>query len=577
MADANNTGVANDATDKDSAADEESGKIGDSETIEISSATEAEKRIFLSAVQPLANEPVLQLVYSYDEFDFVAFRNLKIGCYYGDRVLEIREMSTLNSSLLMNACFGRVTARVTGKNAAGEDVILKEGIIPVCANEYNIASMNGSMPVLYFSLDLFTRNDIETRSKYENEKLPVMSNVPTIIALERVNSYDWEELPDNCYWLPALENPTGDFHGNNVIMANYIRELYEINPGSRFNFYCVDNYPELILKFFVAQGIENYHATLISDGTYSVTCFKRMTYPDALYGTDADDVYGKLAAEWKRIKAAAAEGDTDYLSGVFMGNSDAQILDSYAFVIATLEKNVDWWIARESLLTENANSDYILDLLKGTNLSGKNIAGDQTNVLYPAFNKMFTNLSAASAAGLKSLYKFDSDTFSSAGEKKVLMVLGTRTDYEGDLENYLTYLQKIYGDTYKIFYKGHPGSPTALDAEKKAMLDRLDIVDIESYIAAEIILFYCPDIYLAGYDSSTFYSAQNDHILTVFVTKTIGETKTYSGLTYINPVSSYEDVYASHAGCYVIEYKDSNRVDIYDPTSGDVTTITPAT
>jgi hypothetical protein len=404
-----------------------------------------------------------------------------------------------------------------------------------------------------------------------------MKDVPTFVALERVNSYNWDELPENVYSLPALEAPSGDFFANNRVMAAYIRELYEINPSSHFNFYCVDNYPELILQFFVAQGIENFDATLVSDGTSSAACFQRMTKPEAQNGATADEVYGKLAAEWQRIKAAAAAGDPNYLENVFMGNpAKVQVLENYAFVIATLEENVDWWVARKSLFTDNANSAYILDLLEGTNSSGKNASGAKTNIYYPSFGTMFNKLSEEDAASLKRLYKFDSDAFSSAGDKEVLMVLGTSTANEGDLENYLTYLQKTYGDTHKIFYKGHPGWPTALNAEKQAMLNRLGVVDIESYIAAEIILFYCPDIYLVGYDTSTFYSAQEGRILTVFITEEAGKDKTYSSNTYMNPVASYGNTYEAYEGCYVVEYADSARVDIYDPVAKTVTTVVPA-
>ena len=315
---------------------------------------------------------------------------------------------------------------------------------------------------------------------------------------------------------------------------------------------------------------------MISDGTSSAACFQRMTYPEAQYGATADEVYGKLAAEWQRIKAAAAAGDPDYLKDAFMRTpGKAQILENYAFVIATLEDNVEWWLARKSLFTGNANSDYILDLLEGTNSSGKNTAGLKTNVIYPSFGTMFSKLSEDDAAALKKMYKFNSDAFSSAGDKEVLLVLGTSTAAEGDLENYLTYLQTTYGDTHKIFYKGHPGWPTALDANKQAMLNRLGVVDIESYIAAEIILFYCPDIYLAGFDTSTFYSAQDGRIITVFITEEAGADKTYSSNTYMNPVSAYGDTYAAYEGCYVVEYANSNRVDIYNPTTGITTTVTP--
>ncbi len=519
-------------------------------------------------------KPTLTLDYGFYDFDFEKYSNLKVNFYYGERLLATRDLGTVASVITQEVCYGRVTVRVTANDTAGNTVVVSEEVVPVYTDEYNIVSMNGSMPVLYFTLHSLSK-DGATFDNYEAANLPTMADAPTIIALERVNSYDWSMLPEDTYWLPSQDKPTGDFHGNNNLMAAYVKELYEINPNTHFNFYCVDNYPELILKFFDAQGITNYHATMVSDGTSTVACFKTMTYPDKANGESADEVYKKLAAEWVRMKTAAANGSTNYLDGAFMSNPDFQRLTNYAFVIATLEDNVDWWCARKSLLTDNANSDYILDLLNGTNNSGKNANLESTNVIYPSLGTMLAKLSTADSMTLKNLYKFNDQVFSSAGDKEILMVLGTSTDGEGDLEAYLKYLVAEYGDTHQIYYKGHPGWPTALNPEKQAMLNKLGVIDVESYIAAEIILFYCPDIYLAGFNSSTFYSAQDDRIMTLFMTEAYQSSAglTYEGDTYISPVSAHGDTYAAYANCFVVEYANSTRVDIFNPETGAITKI----
>ena len=228
--------------------------------VEIPSASELGKGIQLSAYPSVnyygTTAPTLDISYNYNEFDFAACTNLQLQVCYKDNVLATREMATLPSHVLLEACYGRVTVRVTGQTADGNTVVLKEGIVPVSAPEYNVASLNGSMPVLYFSLDLFSRDTYgATHTGYTQSALPVMKDVPTFIALERVDSYDWDALPDYVYSFPALSEPTGDFFINNNVMIEYVRELYEINPDSRFNLYCVDNYPELILQCFVAQEL----------------------------------------------------------------------------------------------------------------------------------------------------------------------------------------------------------------------------------------------------------------------------------------------------------------------------------
>ena len=167
-------------------------------------------------------------------------------------------------------------------NEAGEEKLLAVGKTEVWADEYNFASLNGTFPVVYFTLELFSMSG-ESRDNFleANEggkNIQFMANVPTFVSLERTAAYNWDKLPENVYTLPNTTYEyaiQGDFHGMNTVMASYIKELSEINPDSKFHFYCVDNYPELIVKFFTAQGIDADHfdATMISDGTASVAAF----------------------------------------------------------------------------------------------------------------------------------------------------------------------------------------------------------------------------------------------------------------------------------------------------------------
>lgn len=536
----------------------------------------------VSALNVGVDTPVVQLQFEVTDWsEFEGYTDFKASFYYKNRLISETSFDPAKGVIVEKVCFGFVDYKITAKNAKGEAETICSDVIGVGADEYNIVSMNGSMPVLYFTLHMLSM-DGDTRDNYAGHSLPVIEKAPTIIALERENSYNWNALPENTYWLPSQEKPTGDFHGNNAIMAAYIKELYTINPNTKFNFYCVDNYPELILQFFVAQGITNYDAVMVSDGTGTVSYFKNMTNPDVSLGLTPDEMFSKMASEWVRIKTEAANGSDTYLKDVFVGNNQGwQILANYAFVIATLEENVEWWCTREALLVDNSNSAYIKDLLKGTNDSGKNVNLEKTNVIYPGLGNMLKYLSTSDSMALKNLYKFSDEVFASAGDKECLVVLGTSQSSEGDLENYLKYLKATYGETHQIYYKGHPGWPTALYPERLEMFDELGIVDIESYIAAEIILFYCPDIYLAGYQSSTFYSAQADKVEVLFMSEAYRnanvDTVPYAAKVYISPVSAHGDIYTEYAGCYVIESGLSDQVDIYNPTTGAVTNVVPAT
>lgn len=529
-----------------------------------------DSHLFIKACQH-GESNLLQLSWNFYDFDFETYKDLKAEFYYGDRLLAARDLGTASSQLAEEVCYGRVTVRITANHSEKGRVTIKECVAPLSASEYNFASINASMPVLYFSLDLFSRDGATREAYLASSSIPdsfLMADVPTFVALERVNSYDWDSLPENVYWLPALEEPNGSFHKNNELMAAYIRELYEINPDSKFNFYCTDNYPELIVKFFTAQGIENFHATMLSDGTGSAALFKNLAANEN--GKTASEMYKAMVEEWVRIKTAAQNGAADYLDDVFMGFETHSVLQNYPFVMAALEDNITWVCARESVFTDSITDSAFRAIWDAAKADG--------SVQFIGFNHLFNNLSLTDSNRLKQLYKFDTDVFSAAGEKPILMYLGTSTSGEGNLEAYLRYLIKEYGDTYAIYYKGHPGWPTALNAEKKAMLEELGVIDVESYIAAEIILFYCPDIYLAGYNSSTYYSADSDHVLAIFeaTESYVNSNSTYTSEVYINPVSSFTEYAALYPDCYVVEYRDSNRVDIYNPADGSYTTVVPA-
>ncbi len=538
--------------------------------VEIPDDTEAPEdltafRVF--AEQAKANKPILRITYDYNGLVIPDSYEPTVSFYYQDQLLACRRVGTLSSTLIEEVCFGLVTVKFTVKNESGTLLTLKEGTVPVFADEYNFASLNASFPVLYFTLDLFSRNG-GTMENYSSKDLPLMRDVPTFISLERATTYNWDCLPEHVYSLPAIpeeEVRVGDFGKHNDVMAAYILELYQIHPDSHFHFYCVDNYPELILKFFIAQGIENYDAVMISDGTATIANYQYLTRPAAEHGATPKEVYDKMVAEWERLKLAAVSGEKNYLDGVFMGNYVASVLSKYAFVIATVEENVTWWCGRRSLFEDNAFGDaFVLDLLNGTNHSGENGAGDRVNLIFPSMGNMFGGLSAADQAAFKALYKFDSDAFSAAYEKnkQVLMIVGTKNESLADLECYIKYLKSL-GDGYQIYYKGHPANATALNEEKQAMFDRNGVIDVEGAIAAEVILFYCPDIYLAGYTSTTFISAQPDKILALFCTKQTGATVEQND-GYTAPVF----ISATADGHYLVEYAENDTKHYFNPETG---------
>ena len=55
-----------------------------------------------------------------------------------------------------------------------------------------------------------------------------------------------------------------------------------------------------------------------------------------------------------------------------------------------------------------------------------------------------------------------------------------------------------YGNEY-AYYKGHPNTPTGLWPSKQDQLRSLGITDIDSSVAAELILFFNPEVAPSGY------------------------------------------------------------------------------
>lgn len=494
-----------------------------------------------------------------------AYDSFSIQVCYGDNVLSETAVDTEKNTASLDAAYGNLTLKLMG---ASEDAAkeLACDSVAVWADEYNFASLNATFPVVYFTLDMYSMGELDAPGAFSAsaKNLPIMKDVPTFVSLEREAAYSWDKLPENVYALPSVgEDDESGFHINNGRMAEYIKELYEINNDSFFNLYCVDNYPELILNFFAANGIpeENFHATLISDGTATAAYFK-----EAFSGTDAKTVFIKMANEWKRVKAAAESGSDKYLENVYKGNeSGYSVLARYPIVMAYVEDNIDWWCSRD-LYTSLTPSDDVKAVINQLQLMGRlKIFG---------INDMLSILTAEQQDSLKELFHFDAEMFSVAEQqgKKALVIIGTSPSGEssdrGDLEAFLNLLKAEYGDEYVLYYKGHPGYPVELDPTKAALFENYGLINLEASIAAELIMFYCPDITLAGWSSSTFKSAEEGKFLVHFnVSKQEGQqVATNDG--YGDSAAAYYKVTQIGDKNYVtIEYRDSTTVKYYDVTA----------
>ncbi|MBQ9112531.1 MAG: hypothetical protein IJY08_03020 [Clostridia bacterium] len=498
--------------------------------------------------------------------DIIGCDSFRIDVYHGENLICSTEVEKDRTDAIIETTYGNLTFKLVGKTDEGDRVLVTD-TARVWADEYNVASLNATFPVVYFTLDMFSMGEEETPGAFaEKQKLPIMADVPTFISLERADAYSWDKLPDNVHAYPNMteeERIDGSFGLKNERVAAYIKELYDINPESTFNFYCVDNYPELILGFFTVQGIpdESFHATMISDGTGTAVIYKSI-FEDA----DSMTEYDKMVTEWERIKAKAAEGNTRFLDDAYNRYTDTySILATYPLVIASVEDNVDWWCSRD-LFTGNTKSEDIKGVVAKLKDDGKmKIFG---------INDMLSILYTEDQRALKELFHFDAEMFADATEagKKALVIIGSSPSAEnGELEGFVELLKKTYGDEYMLYYKGHPGYPVELDSEKNAMFERCGIKNLDASIAAELIMFYCPDIYLVGWGSTTFKSVQQGKFLALF-NFTEAEGKVYAEEQgYPDLPDMYFKTVTENGKTYIsVEYSDGDTVKYYDVAAGTI-------
>lgn len=374
------------------------------------------------------------------------------------------------------------------------------GGISVTADHYSFALLNATYPVLLFSLELCD-NGVDH---------------PLFVHLERYGAYNWNALPDNVYAMPFLrmmdvENGEVGFHGARPGIANYIKELYELDNGSKFTLYCVDNYPELILEFLVGNGIpeSQWNTHLLTDGTNTATQLNR-TFNVA----DPDARYDLMAEEWHELLDAVYEnGYSETIIREYLSLVDPvpySLLHKYPFIITKEQDNVDWTTGRLRP-TENL-----------TPISPDFVAKIRANVRELYTNNLLAALDDGGTARFQELYHFDDQEFTDAREdgKRIMMILGAAGSVEnivnegvgGDLYSYLKMTMEYYGDGYAYFYKGHPGWPTSMYPNRQIVFDTLrsegySLVELDNSIAAEVFMFYNPDIYLSGFASTTFQSA----------------------------------------------------------------------
>lgn len=496
--------------------------------------------------------------------------------YYQDtvtqNVTEIIPLSKNQSEYTVDLKnFGKFTVSVDylqGEEVVGESEDVTVGI---AASAYNFAPISATFPAVLFSLSLWEGSDYNITEDAEGNP------IPTFAVFERADSWDWDNLPANVYKLPtaSASDFTGVRWGGQAWidcrkkMAAYIKDLYEISPDASFNLYYTDNFVENMLSLLVANQIpeSKYHVILLSDGSGTYAYFNNT------FRNDDGSLYNAMRADWEALKQKTREeGRYDPAWAKYADNTVPSWanLPKYAAVAAE-DENVDWWVARTNG-TFAINNEELLTKVVG-NCTVKGVSGMLANVQAAGYDKAF-----------QQLYHFDADMFGSASEtgKPVMLILGSTVSNEPDFKDYVRMIKKHYGDSYEYYYKGHPGTPTALYPSKQQDLEDLGVTDVDSSIPAELILFFFPDIYMCGYDSTTFQSVESDQMACgmfnsaksdIVANKTYGKMLDFFARRIDRSKAEFSDYLSlctetDHV-YYLLEYNDTKDADIAIYDAGD--------
>ena len=391
------------------------------------------------------------------------------------------------------------------------------------ADEYNIALLSATVPVTYFSLFMAD----EDNGYAEELQLPINSDLPTIIGLERSAAFNWDSCLPNIVKCPFIgkDNYGRNLAGNEYTeaietFAQYIGYLHKLNPESKFHLYLNDFDSYYVPHMMLENGInfDQFDVFAISDGTGTPAIFR------SRYGTGEEpdeslSVYSSIEGTWKTVKEKALNG-RNYIADLMSQSGLVSHLNRYMkdfmpVLVNDPELNIKWIMNRNNPDAFGTSAAYTEKVQKNENIYVVNMY----NILQA--------LSDEEVEAFKKMYKFDSSIFEEADKanKGIMIFLGTSTSYEVYFEDYLTFMTNYYGDEYIYYYKAHPGYAADFDSDKAALLDKLGIISLDASIPAELFYFFRDDAVMCGYESSTFENAAGVEISCIVNT----DTETYSG------------------------------------------------
>ena len=375
---------------------------------------------------------------------------------------------------------------------SGEIVTKISAIVSIFAKKYVIAPLTATIPVTYFTLSL--------------SKITKNFTIPTFVWFERVGVWNYHQMKKNLNLIPVLSKK--DFMHNadcNKVfkkVREWVRELYELNPNSKFDFYFNDCSANGWLECVFCNNIpkSNYKVTLLYDGPTSNFFFNHRFDCE-----EYDIAYEKMRVEYAKMKENLKQNKL-----FFQNNMEAvKMLGEFNFVMLQEEENVFLWIANFENAMAN-NNEKVCSKINDLILKNK--------IIVKSLNALLNELSANDSDYVKLLYNFDDSIFLKAREqgKKPMIILGSWTEFEVSFEIYIKILDKLFGDEYLFFHKSHPKNPTEYVKGKAEKLNALGLIDIKNEFPAQLLFFFDKGLCASGYPSSTIYSLGKGKCKAVF-------------------------------------------------------------
>ncbi len=484
--------------------------------------------------------------------DKVVINVIKSNGHVDNSVTITNATQLAKGTTTLDASYGKNQVEVIVYN--GDHASSKKLETKVFTDEYVIAPLVATMPVTLFSLNLqqYTQN----------------YTIPTFVWLQRGSAWNYNAMPKNVYLMPletlstmSTLNDAGQMY---IKTSQWVGELYEMNPESKFHLYVNDYHPYVWMQATIANHIpaSQYDVTLLSDGTAS-----KYVYDRNFGGENASEIYERMLAEYK-----------DFKQGVYNKNNPGSFdtnglpftsVQSCEYVVCMLNEEPNLKVVLTSMYNNSKDTDFAQQVTQLKN-EGK--------IEVVALKSLLDALGDQGKLNIKSLYKFSDDIFEKAAteNKKVMLLMGTKTTSEINFDEYVAATKAYYGDEYVYYYKGHPGSPTIADPVKAEHLEELGLIDVDSSIAAELIFFFNQEIVGTGYGSTTYGSLNPEQVGGIWGTSLSNATNNYSSETkfVINKLTSNNANFGSLAtsNSYLFEFKDTTNYNIavYDVNTNSI-------